>query len=137
MTIVRIGFIGAGGIAGAHAGSLARIRQAKIEKIMDINPEAAGKLAEQTGAAVAESIDAIIEDKRIEAVYILTPPQFHREYFALAAKAGKKIFLEKPLAHTVDDGRAMVRIQKRTGVFATVGFVLRWVMLPTTSAPAV
>jgi len=126
MAKLGIGFVGAGGIAGAHAASLMRIKQAKIEKIMDVNPEAAEKLAERTGAAVAKSVDDIIEDEKIEAVYVLTPPQFHRKYFALAAKAGKKIFVEKPLAHTVEDGRVMVSVQKRTGAFAMVGFVLRF-----------
>jgi predicted dehydrogenase len=126
MRRLRIGFIGAGGIAGAHAASLGRLKQASIEKVMDVNPEAAGKLAGQTGAAVAGSADEIISDTSIEAVYILTPPQFHREYFDPCAKAGKRIFVEKPLAHTIEDARSMVRTQKRTGAFATVGFVLRY-----------
>ena len=126
MSKLRIGIIGAGGMARSHALALKRARRAKIVKIMDVNLKAAEKLASEVNVAATRNLDDIIKDGSIDTVFIITPPMCNREIFTKAAKAGKNIFIEKPIAHTASDARTIVNVQKKTRVFASAGFVLRF-----------
>jgi len=126
MSKLRIGMIGAGGMARSHALALKKVRRAQIAKVMDVNLKAAEKLASELNVAATRNLDDIIRDDSIDTVFMVTPPSCNREIFTKAAKAGKNIFIEKPIAHTASDARAIVNVQKKTKVFASAGFVLRY-----------
>ncbi|MFC7405695.1 Gfo/Idh/MocA family protein [Georgenia alba] len=121
---MRIGFIGAGGIAGHHATSLSRHADARIAGVVDVDATVAHALAEQVGACVYPSVADLL--RHVDAVYVLTPPRSRLEIIRQVAAAGKPILCEKPLAATVDDGEEIVRVVERAGVPLMMGFMRRW-----------
>ena len=77
------------------------------------------------GRARARSAEEIITDPAIDAVWICTPTAMHREMCIAAARAGKHIFCEKPLAMTAADA-ARCRAIEASGVMSQVGLVMRF-----------
>lgn len=77
-------------------------------------------LAEFGGQAYAD-VAALCTDPAVEAVYIATPHQMHREHAVMAARAGKHILVDKPLAITMADARAIVQAAAEAGVHLITG----------------
>lgn len=102
-TPTRIGFVGAGGIAKAHADALSRVENAHIVAVTDANPEAATALAEPLSATVYSSAVEMVADAGIDALFILLPPFAHGEAEGAALSAGIPFFIEKPVG--LDMGR--------------------------------
>ncbi len=63
----------------------------------------------------------LLADKSIDAVFITTPEHLHREMTLAALAAGKHIYVEKPLAHTIEEGAELVRAAKKSGKVVQVG----------------
>jgi myo-inositol 2-dehydrogenase / D-chiro-inositol 1-dehydrogenase len=116
---IRIGIIGAGYIAGVHAGILARDERVKLVAIHDIVPECAERLARAHDATVASSPDEVIE--RSDAVFITTPNTRHVPLAMAAVDAGKHVFCEKPLATTIADAVAVFDKAKHSNRVFQVG----------------
>jgi myo-inositol 2-dehydrogenase/D-chiro-inositol 1-dehydrogenase len=113
---IRIGIIGAGYIAGVHAGILARDERVKLVAVHDVVPECAERLARSHEALVASTPDDVIE--RSDAVFITTPNTRHVPLAIAAVDAGKHVFCEKPLATTIADAAAVYeKAQQGKGVF--------------------
>ena len=72
--------------------------------------------AQFQGRGAFGSYEAAAADPRIEAMYLCTPHHLHQAHAALAAQAGKHILVEKPLARTLEEGRAMIAAAQRAGV---------------------
>ena len=125
---LNIGIIGAGRIGKVHAETLAfRIPEAKIVAIADINREAAQALAAHCNIPkVTVSSDDIIADPQIEAVLICSATNTHAELIAQAAKAGKHIFCEKPIAYTLKQIDHALAAVKTAGVQLQIGFNRRF-----------
>jgi myo-inositol 2-dehydrogenase/D-chiro-inositol 1-dehydrogenase len=116
MTKIKIGFLGAGYIAGVHAAILARDGRVQIAAIYDVIKERSQPLAHATGAAVAHSTSEVMA--LCDAIYITTPNTKHTELAILAAEEGKHVFCEKPLATSLADaGRVLRKVDKTRGVF--------------------
>ena len=120
----NVGMIGAGFMAKAHALAYAGIplyfpeapARAVKKKLADINMELAEKAAFnfEFEQATDNWMD-IIEDPQIDIVDICTPNYLHRDIALAAAKAGKHILCEKPLASTLEDAQKMLRCRKKRG----------------------
>jgi predicted dehydrogenase len=129
---VRIGLIGAGLIGQLHSMMLRKVADcsdgaARITAIADTVPAAAEQLAARWPGARAVSSDLeIINDPAIDAIWICTPTAMHRESTIAAARAGKHVFCEKPLAMSAADADAMHRALEAAGVQSQVGLVLRF-----------
>ena len=63
----------------------------------------------------------LLADKSIDAVFIATPEHLHHEMTIAALRAGKNIYVEKPLAHTIEEGQDIVREAKKAGKVVQVG----------------
>jgi 1,5-anhydro-D-fructose reductase (1,5-anhydro-D-mannitol-forming) len=86
----------------------------------------ANEFAEKHGAQVGyDSIEAVLSDARVDAVYIATPNHLHAPYALLAAQAGKQVLAEKPIALTMSEGIEVVRAARDNGITLGVGFELR------------
>ncbi len=118
--MIKIGIIGAGGIAQAHVQSLAQLSKVRIVAVADIQQEKAQATAAQCGARAVTDYKEVFG--LVDAVYICTPPTLHREHIVAAAEAGKAIFCEKPLATSMEDGEAIVRSVREHGIKMMVGF---------------
>src|SRR5918992_3361855 len=102
---IRIGIIGAGYIAGVHAGLLERDERVQIVAIHDVVPERAQQLARAHDATIADSNLEVLE--RADAVFITTPNTRHVPLTLAAIEAGKHVFCEKPLATTIADAETV------------------------------
>ena len=72
------------------------------------------------------SVEELLADSRVDVVFIASPNHLHAEHTRLAAKAGKHVLVEKPMAITVSDCVDMVKACKTNGVKLGVGFQLRF-----------
>ncbi len=125
---LNIGIIGAGRIGKVHAETLAfRLPEANPAMIADVNPEAARSVAERCGIPrVAADAAEILSDPSIEAVLICSSTDTHAKLIVEAARAGKHIFCEKPVDHSlarIDEALAAV---ERAGVKIQIGFNRRF-----------
>jgi predicted dehydrogenase len=129
---IRVGIIGAGLIGQTHSLMLQRISERangslRVVAVADREARAAESLAARWPQAKALASSAeVIADQTINAVWICTPTVYHREACLMAARAGKHIFCEKPLAMTAADGQEMAGAIRSAGVIGQVGLVLRF-----------
>ncbi|MGH9538775.1 MAG: inositol 2-dehydrogenase [Terriglobales bacterium] len=125
---LRIGIIGAGRIGRVHAESLAfRIPEAAPAVIADIDGSAAREVAERCGIpCVAKDSEEILNDPGVDAVLICSPTETHANLIVEAARAGKHIFCEKPIDHSLAKIDLALLEVKRSGVKLQVGFNRRF-----------
>lgn len=122
---MRVGVIGGGTIGRLRAESLKGAGNHELVAVLDVSDAAASPVAAGTGALATGDRGAFFETNP-EIVFISTPPHTHRDFAEAAFAAGAHVFCEKPLAHSVDDARAMVvaatAAERRLGV----GFNMRY-----------
>jgi predicted dehydrogenase len=97
-----------------------------VKTIASRSEERAAKVAATVGAAVMTDLEAAVADAQIDAVDICLPTPLHREWAERAVAAGKHVFLEKPIALTLEDADAIVRAAGAGGRVFMVGLVLRF-----------
>ncbi len=125
---LNIGIIGAGRIGKVHAETLMfRVPEATPVAIADTNLATAQEVAKRYGIAkVSADADAILSDGKIDAVLICSPTDTHADLVIRAAQAGKHIFCEKPIDHSLAKiDRALAAVEK-AGVKLQVGFNRRF-----------
>jgi myo-inositol 2-dehydrogenase/D-chiro-inositol 1-dehydrogenase len=125
---VKVGLIGAGRIGQAHAATLTyRAPGARLTVVADVVEEAARRCAERFGIARATAdYHQILEDREISAVLICSGTDTHAQIIEEAARAGKHVFCEKPIAlslPTID--RALAAVEQ-AGVKLCIGFNRRF-----------
>jgi myo-inositol 2-dehydrogenase/D-chiro-inositol 1-dehydrogenase len=119
MTKIKIGFLGAGYIAGVHAAILARDERVEVASIHDVVRERAERFARSTGASVAHSSSEVLAT--CDAVYITTPNTKHTELAIVAAEAGNHVFCEKPMATSVADARRVLTAAEKSKFVFQIG----------------
>ncbi|HHY97439.1 MAG TPA: Gfo/Idh/MocA family oxidoreductase [Firmicutes bacterium] len=122
----RVGVIGAGTMGRVHAGCYKRIRDAELVWIADIDAEKASSLADSLGARATANPMGVVEDASIDIIDVCLPTYLHKEWVIKAARAGKHVFCEKPIALTLEDAEDMIRTCERESVKFSVGHVLRF-----------
>ena len=83
------------------------------------------KFAAKYGGKAARSYEEILDDRAIEAIINTTPNSVHRETTVAAAKAGKHVFLDKPIANTVTDAKALTKACRQAKVVLALGYQRR------------
>ena len=122
---MKFGVIGAGRIGKIHAANIAARRDSQVAFIADADQNAAASMAEATGAKVA-SADDILGSKDVNAVAICSPTDTHADLIERAARAGKAIFCEKPIALDVPRIQACLEVVRETGAKLMIGFNRRF-----------
>ena len=121
------GLIGASAIA--HECMLPAMRQhaeSRIVGVYSTDRARGAKFAEAEGAGRTYGIlDEMLEDPEVQAVYVSTTNDLHRDQVVRAAAAGKHVLCEKPLALDVDDAKAMVEACRAAGVVFGTGHHIR------------
>ena len=131
MATYGVGIWGAGWVASGHlAGYLAQ-PECRIVAIGSRRLESARSLAERfkLDCALYADYPAFLAHSGLDVVSICTPHHLHPSNTIEAARAGKHIFVEKPIALTLADLYAMRDAVRRAGVRTAVGFVVRWTLL--------
>ena len=119
---VRGGIIGAGG-RGKYL--IAQFKEIGVEMaaVCDIyEPNLQGGLkAASTGAKSYDNYKRLLEDKSLDVVVVASPDHWHAQMMIDAVEAGKDVYVEKPLAHTIEDGFRMIEAARRTKRVVQVG----------------
>ena len=124
--MVRFCIFGAGQMGKRHARTLAEHPNATVHSVCDLLPHAADGLAAQYGAQALHESESALADPEVDAVVITTPASSHAQLVVAAARAGKAVFCEKPLAEDIPGARAAVEEVKRAGVPSFMGFMKRF-----------
>ena len=122
----RVALIGCGRVARVHAGALARSPEAVLAVAVDIRRERAEAFAAQYGCEAETDWERVLTRADIDAVEICTPHYLHAPMTIAAAKAGKHILTEKPMALSVTDADAMIQAAEENGVTLGVIFQNRY-----------
>jgi phthalate 4,5-cis-dihydrodiol dehydrogenase len=120
-TPLRLGVAGLGRAFSVMLPTLTGHPAVRLVAAADTRAEARKRFAGEFSAKAYDTVAALCADPAIDAVYIATPHQFHREHALQAAQAGKHLLIEKPMALTVEDCTAIVAAARRAGVHVVVG----------------
>jgi predicted dehydrogenase len=107
---IKCAVIGLGAWGREILATLGRLSQAKITAICDTYaPSLRRSAGAAPGASALEDYRVILDDKEIRAVVIATPTHQHKDIVVAALQAGKHVYCEAPLAHSIEDARAIAR----------------------------
>jgi predicted dehydrogenase len=128
MVKLGVGVLGVGEMGKRHAENFCRrLPGARLVAVADLAEDRAKQVAAELEIAQAfGSLEAMLECKGIDALVIATPDKFHAQAVIAAARAGKDILCEKPLALKLADARAAVDAVAKAGVRMQVGFMRRY-----------
>ena len=108
MTEIGFGIVGAGMVARYHAIAIGRTAWARLAAVCRDNTGRAAEAAAQFGVPCEPSLAALLARPDVDAVCICTPSGQHAAQAIAAARAGKHVLVEKPMALTLDDADAMI-----------------------------
>ncbi len=126
MTSVRVGFIGVGGIANLHINNLSRLEGVELVAFCDVEEARAKAAAERFNGRAYTDHRVMLEREQLDAVYICIPPHAHTDQAILAAQAGVAVFVEKPVARTLDKALEVREAIQKAGVINAVGYHFRY-----------
>jgi predicted dehydrogenase len=124
LSSIRVGMVGAGAIATTHAKTLATIDNVTLAGVYDIDPKRAAEYAAKEKTTAYPTLEALLE--KVDAIYVCSLPQAHRESAVRAAQMGVHVCSEKPLAKTVEDGLAIQEAVEKAGITFMVAFPFRF-----------
>ena len=123
--MLKIGVLGAGHLGKIHIKCIKLAEQhLDLVGFYDVDPENAAKVAEQFGIPAFESVEALLE--AVDIIDIVTPTTTHHQLAKQAIEAGKHIFIEKPLTHTVAEAEELMELAKKHKIKVQVGHVERF-----------
>lgn len=129
MRIVNIGLIGLGGMGKIHLHNSILLKNAKLLAVADVSKKSRS-LANAKGVKKAyDDYEKLLENPTVDCVIISLPNYLHRECAIKAVENGKHIFIEKPLARSVEEGKEIVSKARKAGVKTMVGYPLRFTRL--------
>jgi myo-inositol 2-dehydrogenase/D-chiro-inositol 1-dehydrogenase len=125
---VRVGVIGTGAMGTAHVEQLARWAQgAVVARVYDVDSDRARTVAGTVGATAAESAEALVEARDVDAVLIAAPDPLHEDLALACLAVGKPTLLEKPLATSLEGSRRVVDAEVAGGRrLIQLGFMRRF-----------
>jgi predicted dehydrogenase len=124
---VNVTIVGAGFMGSAHAPNYAALGdRVRVKWVASRTAERAEKLAETVGAQATTDVEAAVRDPDVDAVDICLPTSLHRRAAEQAFGAGKHVFLEKPIALTLEDADAIIAAARQSDRVFMVGLVLRF-----------
>lgn len=126
--MLRIGLLGAGYMGQMHAACYAALQgpDAALAAVADVLVERAEKAAAPLGAAAYPGADELLEQAGVDAVDICLPTYLHTGYAVAAMRAGKDVFIEKPVCLSGDEAQLLLDTQRQTGARVMVGQCIRF-----------
>ncbi|MGH8660374.1 MAG: Gfo/Idh/MocA family protein [Burkholderiales bacterium] len=122
---LRVACIGLGWWSDVLADAMKRSGKFEIASCYTRSSEKRQAFAKKYGCVAAPTHEAILKDRSIEAIVNTTPNNVHAETTRAAAEAGKHVFLDKPIANTIADARALTAACRNAGVVLALGYQRR------------
>ena len=122
--MLKVGVFGVGHLGKFHLNNWKEIRDVELVGFYDPNDSAAQEVCEKF--QLARFIDAATLMDTVDAVDIVAPTNFHFDLCKLAIRKGKHVFVEKPLANTMEEARELVKLVKESNIKFQVGHVERF-----------
>jgi predicted dehydrogenase len=128
MKILKWGFIGCGEVCELKSGpAFSEVEGSSVVAVMSRTAEKARSYARRHGVARwYTDAQELIDDPEVNAVYVATPPSSHATFAIMAMRAGKPVYVEKPLASTYEDCARVNRVSEQTGVPCFVAYYRRY-----------
>ena len=128
MKQINWGFIGCGDVTEHKSGpAFNEVAGSKIVAVMSRTEKRARMYAEKHHVPKwYTDAQKLVDDPDVNAVYVATPPSSHATFAIMAMKAGKPVYVEKPLASTYDDCIRVTRVSEQTGVPCYVAYYRRY-----------
>jgi predicted dehydrogenase len=123
---LRVGVIGTGFAGSTHARATVGLSGTRLTAIAAATVSEAEPLAAELGARVASDAASLCASEDVDLVVVASPTHLHADHVMLAARAGKHVLCEKPIARTLEDATAMVRACDDAGVRLAIGHVVRF-----------
>ncbi len=123
---MKIGFIGVGGIAKAHINALKTMPEAGFAAWCDRDESRARSAADELGGKVYADFRKMLDSEELDAVYVCVPPAMHEGAEMAVAEKGCAMFIEKPLATTLDYAERALEAIGKAGVTTSVGYNWRY-----------
>lgn len=124
-TPINVACLGMGWWSDVLADAIKRSDKLNIVACYTRSEQKRNAFAKKYACVAAPSYEAILADKNIDAIINTTPNSVHAETTIAAARAGKHVFLDKPVANTVADGRALTEACRKAGVVLGMGYQRR------------
>lgn len=121
---VRIGLIGLGKMGQNHLRVLSMLKSVDLAFIYDADDTVAHRLSEKHGVPTGTDLESLLSDT--DAVVVCTPTVTHGQYVRRVAPYVTNIFVEKPLAHTLEETRNLARFATEQNLKVQVGFIERF-----------
>jgi predicted dehydrogenase len=124
---VVVGLIGAGGMGSNHLRLLSARRDVQVAYVCDVDRDRladGAKTVEKASGKAPQGVTdlrRVLDDPRVDAVWIATPDHWHAPAAILALDAGKHVYVEKPCCHNIREGRLMANAVARSGKCLQVG----------------
>jgi predicted dehydrogenase len=123
---VRIAQVGYGYWGPNLARNFHQLAEAELAYLVDANEEVLARVRRLYPCATTTTFTDVLQDQRVDAVAIATPARSHYELVQAALLAGKHVFVEKPLAMSVAEGRSLVDLAAAQGLTLMVGHVFEY-----------
>ena len=125
---IHWGFIGCGEVTEKKSRpAFNLIDGSRVQAVMSRNRERARSYAERHGIpSYYTDAQELINDPKVNAIYIATPPRSHATYAIMAMKSGKPVYVEKPLAQSYEECLRVNQVSKQTGVPCFVAYYRRY-----------
>lgn len=126
MNTVKLGIVGLGYIGQLHLSHGLKLANAEVVAVADTSPKALEKAKALGVKKLFKDYADVLKDPQVDAVLISLPTHLHLKCAQQAAEAKKHIFLEKPIAVTVDEAKQVISAAERNSVKLMVGYPLRF-----------
>lgn len=126
MVTVRVGFVGAGGIAQEHFSRLEKVPEARVVAVCDTDAGRAERAAERFAARAHVNARDMLEAEELDALYVCVPPFAHGDIELRAARRGIHLFVEKPIHLSLEEAEEVARGLAEAGVISSVGYHWRY-----------
>lgn len=125
--MVNWGIIGCGGIARRRVvPAVGEMRRTRFVAVMDVDGSAVDEVSRQLGARGCQTVSDLLDDPEVQAVYVATPVHLHHTQVVEAARRGKHVLVEKPLALTLEQAEEMVAECHKHGVYLVEGYMMKY-----------
>jgi predicted dehydrogenase len=128
VSVLKLGLIGCGDLVQlVHLNALASLADVTVTALADLDPQRRNAAHRRVPSAIpCACYEDVLALPDVEAVLICAPSGLHAEIARAALRLGKHVYLEKPLAVTLDEGRGVMEVWRQAGVVGMIGFNYRF-----------